>query len=346
MPLPTRPPRVTTAITATAITATAISAAATATALVLVLALTTAACASGNSDSAGPTSAAPSNTEATLPTTSLDPPPCSQTSTKVTVAYSKIAGFAPNTTSVDVYPAPRVCNTPVVMWVHGGGYQVGDKAQQIDDKVRIFNLKGWMLVSVNYRLTTPGKPRTAQFPDHYNDVAGAVAWVHSNIASYGGDPTRIALLGHSAGADIVSNVATNPAYLGQLGLDLSVLTCAGPLDTEGFNKTASGSGDFGDEKQQWAKALGNNPSYLTDTSATGLIKPGIHIPPMIGVYRGTPKRQQIEIGFLEALAAAGIGTARIDARSLTHAEVNRRIGAIGERVMTAPLVGFLTNCFR
>lgn len=320
--------------------------------LALALALTTAACATGTSERATTTTTAGTSSTSTTATqppktaTNSPAPACRQTATKATVAYRKIAGIPANTTSVDVYPVAGVCNAPVVMWVHGGGYQIGDKSQQIRDKVKLFNAKGWILVSVNYRLTTPGKPGSAQFPDHFDDVANAVAWVHTNIARYGGDRTRIALLGHSAGADIVSNVATNPTYLRQHRLDLRVLDCAGPLDTEGFDKTTANAGSLGGEKKQWSDALGNNPNYVTETSATGLIKPGIHIPPMIGVYRGSPTRQKIENGFLDALTKAGIRTTKIDARSLTHAQVSQNIGAPGDKVMTTPVVRFLTTCFR
>ena len=160
-----------------------------------------------------------------------------------------------------------------------------------------------------------------------------------------GTRPRIALLGHSAGADIVSNVATNPTYLGGVGLGLDALVCAGPLDTEGFDKTASGADDPDGEKPMWRDALGNDPTYLTDTSATGLVRPGIGIPPMIGVVRGAPQRRQIETAFLSALDAAGVRTVSIDARSLSHNEVNSQIGAPGDTVMTQPLVAFLTTCF-
>jgi acetyl esterase/lipase len=231
------------------------------------------------------------------------------------------------------------------MWVHGGGYQIGDKRNQIRDKVKLFNDAGWVLVSVNYRLTVPGQAASAVFPDHYTDVATAVGWVHDHIASYGGDATRIALLGHSAGADIVANVVTNPTYLATVGLDLSSIRCAGPLDTEGFDKAAANAGDPDGERTQWKSALGNNPDYVTATSATSLVKPGIGIPPMIGVVRGTPQRQQIETTFLSTLAANGIDATTIDARTLTHAEVNANIGKASDAVMTAPLMSFLTTCF-
>jgi acetyl esterase/lipase len=269
--------------------------------------------------------------------------PCSRSAAKSTVAYRTIDGVAPDLTSLDVYPPNNACSAPVVMWVHGGGFQSGDKANQVRDKVTLFNSHGWVFISVNYRLSKPDKG-AAQFPDHYDDVAAAVRWAKDNVASYGGDPGRIALLGHSAGADIVANVATNPAYLSGQGLDLSALRCAGPLDTEGFDKQTAEDADPEGEKAQWRVALGNNPDYLVATSPTRLVAGGLGIPPIIGVVRGTDQRQQIETGFLDALTSAGVPTTAIDARALTHNEVSSQIGAPGDTVMTPPLVGFLNDC--
>lgn len=270
---------------------------------------------------------------------------CAQVGLPATVAYNAVPGVDRNLTSLDIFASRATCEAPVVMWVHGGGYQIGDKSNQVKDKVVLFNDHGWIFVSVNYRLTKPGQPGSAQYPDHYDDVASAVAWVHAHIADYGGNPSRIALFGHSAGADIVANVAVNPTYLQRQGLGLSAIRCAGPLDTEGFDKVAAGARDPDGEKQQWKAALGNNPRYLTQTSAALLARPGIGIPRMIGVVRGTPQRQEIETAFLDRLRAAGVPTTSIDARSLTHGQVNNQIGAAHDKVMTPPLVDFLRNCF-
>jgi acetyl esterase/lipase len=272
-------------------------------------------------------------------------PVCAQPGLPTTVAYETFDGVDPDLTSLDIHAPVDACDAPVVIWVHGGGYQKGDKAGQVRDKITLFDDNGWILVSVNYRLTDPADPQSANFPDHFDDVASAVAWVHENIASYGGDPSRVALLGHSAGADIVSNVTVNPDYLEKQGLGLDAVVCAGPLDTEGFDKAAAGADDPDGEQEQWKVALGENPDYLAETSATLLVEPGIGIPPTIGVVRGTPRRQAIESDFLDTLSRAGVPTVSIDARSLSHNEVNTRIGAPGDTVMTPPLVAFLTDCF-
>lgn len=257
--------------------------------------------------------------------------------TKTTVRYASHPGWDATLTSLDLYRPANACHAPVVMWVHGGGYQTGDKANQIADKVKLFNDRGWILVSVNYRLTRPGQTPSAQYPDHFDDVAASVGWVRRSIAAHGGDPDRIALLGHSAGADIVSNVATNPAYLAKAGVTPPDLRCIGPLDTEGFDKIASNTGQL-----QWRLALGNLPTHQTATSATRLVRPGV--PDTIGVFRGTPNRQSIELAFLDRVRAVGSRAVTIDARSLRHDQVNSRIGAPGDTVMTPPLMSFLTTC--
>ena len=300
------------------------------------LAIFGSACSSGD-DTPKPTSSAHSATTSSTRS-------CATPGLATTVAYATVPGIQPNLTSLDIQAPLTACHAPVVMWVHGGGYRVGDKANQARSKAVVFNGHGWLFISVNYRLSRP-LGGSAQFPDHYNDVAAAVAWVHAHIANYGGDPARIALLGHSAGADIVSNVADNPEYLTRQGLGLEALACAGPLDTEGFNKARATAKEPGGEKGQWKAALGNNPDYVAATSATLLIKPDIGIPPTIGVVRGTAQREAIETEYLATLQAAGVRTVSIDARTLTHAQVNSAIGAPGDTVMTTPLIQFLTTCF-
>ena len=260
-----------------------------------------------------------------------------------TVTYREVPGAPAGSTDLDVWAPPDACAAPVVVWVHGGGYHRGDKANGMRDKVAWANRKGWILVSVNYRLTTAGDPDSAQFPDHYEDVAAALAWLEGHIADHGGDPTRLALLGHSAGADIVANVAAPPAYLAGQGASADLIDCLAPLDTAGFDKPRASEA----EGRQWASALGNNPDYLTETSATLVLRSGAAAPPpdTLTVYRGTPRRQSIERDYLRAVRGAGGETVLVDARSLTHGQVSSRIGAPGDRVMTPPLSRFLRGCF-
>ena len=264
-----------------------------------------------------------------------------------TFSYKEVPGVDRNLTSLDLYMPSATCRrgrkAPVVIWVHGGGYVTGDKKNQIANKVKLFNAKGWALVSTNYRLTKASSPEPWRWPTHFEDVSAAISWVYRSIGSRGGDRSRIALLGHSAGADIVSNVATNPDYLGSYDLGPKNLRCQGPLDTEGFDKPASAD----PEKAMWLNALGNAPDYLRTTSATLIASKGVGTPKAIVAVRGSRVRQEIQRAYLGRLKTigAGSGTA-IAAQSLTHNEVNSRIGAPGDTVMTPPLMKFLGSCLR
>lgn len=268
---------------------------------------------------------------------------CAEPGLRTTVAYRRIAGVPRNATSLDLHAPADACDAPVVVWVHGGGYHHGDKANGMRDKVALFNRQGWILVSVNYRLTRVGDPSSAHYPDHYEDVAAALGWVEDNIADYGGDAGRVALLGHSAGADIVANVAAEPTYLADQGASADLIGCLAPLDTAGFDKPRASAV----EGRQWLDALGNNPDYLTDTSATLLLRSGEAAPPpdTLSVYRGNLRRQAVELDYLRATRQAGGETVAVDARSLTHGQVSSRIGAAGDRVMTPPLLRFLRTCY-
>lgn len=94
---------------------------------------------------------------------------------------------------------------PVLVYVHGGAWVVGDKREQGIPLLHELATRGWVCVAVNYRLS----PR-ATWPDHVVDCKRAVAWVREHIADYGGDPSFVAIAGGSAGGQLCSLVALTP----------------------------------------------------------------------------------------------------------------------------------------
>jgi acetyl esterase/lipase len=105
---------------------------------------------------------------------------------------------------LDVYrsllPPPR--SAPVMVYIHGGAWTIGDKREQ--GKPMMFELvaRGWVCVAINYRLS----PK-ATWPDHIVDAKRAVAWVKEHIAEYGGDPSFVAVSGGSAGGHLCALLA-------------------------------------------------------------------------------------------------------------------------------------------
>ena len=94
---------------------------------------------------------------------------------------------------------------PVLLFVHGGGWMIGNKEYQGLPLLNRFAARGWVGFSINYRLS----PR-ATFPAHIIDVKRAIAWVRAHAAEYGGDPDCIVIAGNSAGAHLASLAALTP----------------------------------------------------------------------------------------------------------------------------------------
>lgn len=93
-------------------------------------------------------------------------------------------------------------NAPVIFYLHGGAWTFGDKREQGRPMLHEFAARGWLVVSINYRLA-PRDPWPAQI----EDVMRAFAWVKANVANYGGDPTRVVVAGGSAGGHLAALLA-------------------------------------------------------------------------------------------------------------------------------------------
>src|SRR5262245_12611998 len=125
------------------------------------------------------------------------------------VAYRQGPDADPVRHRLDLYlPAGRE-GFPVVVLVHGGAWMVGDNrcCGLYSSVGRYLASRGIGVAMPNYRLS----PRV-RHPHHVRDVAEAVAWTRANIAQYGGDPSRLFLMGHSAGGHLVSLLATDRTY--------------------------------------------------------------------------------------------------------------------------------------
>jgi acetyl esterase/lipase len=131
---------------------------------------------------------------------------------------------------LDVYvPPARVQPAPVGVFFYGGSWQSGTKATY-RFLGSALSRSGLLTLVPDYRVFPE-----ARFPDFLHDAAQAVRWVRDNAEAYGGDPRRIVLLGHSAGAYIAAMLAFDRRWLAEVGLDASrhlrgLIGLAGPYD--------------------------------------------------------------------------------------------------------------------
>ena len=133
---------------------------------------------------------------------------------------------------------------PVIVFLYGGGWYSGAR----DDygfAGRAFAKQGFIVVIPDYRIVPDG-----HWPDFLQDSAAAVAWTDAHIANYGGDPDRIALSGHSAGAYNAVMLALDPQWMKAAGSDASVIrgvaALAGPYDFAPFEKGGRADVAMGD----------------------------------------------------------------------------------------------------
>ncbi len=132
------------------------------------------------------------------------------------IAYlpANTPGFDPERHRLDVY-APRAASAkprPVVVFIHGGGWNSGNKNLYTFIGRRLAK-QGVVAVVINYRLAP-----AVQVPDMARDCASAVQWTTQHITDYGGDPTRIFVMGHSAGGGLAELLATDNALFTRLGM--------------------------------------------------------------------------------------------------------------------------------
>jgi arylformamidase len=130
---------------------------------------------------------------------------------------------------LDIYTPDEAENLPVVFWIHGGGWQTGDKTG-VQHKPRIFTERGFVFVSTNYRLLPDVEMEVL-----IRDVAMALGWVHKHIAEYGGDPNRIFVMGHSAGAQLAAILCIDHRYLKEQGVSFDVLKGCVPVDGDTYD---------------------------------------------------------------------------------------------------------------
>jgi len=122
---------------------------------------------------------------------------------------------------VDIFtPESGAAGRPVLMFVHGGGYTRGNKrppGSAFYDNIMVFAARHGMVgVNVEYRLA-PEFP----WPAGGEDMGAAVHFVNDKIAGYGGDPGRVFLMGHSAGAGHVAAYVSHPEFFGPKGSGLA-----------------------------------------------------------------------------------------------------------------------------
>ena len=244
---------------------------------------------------------------------------------------------------LDVYAPEQAKNLPVVFWVHGGGWTAGSK-NDVDRKPQAFADKGMVFVSTNYRLLPQ-----VEMGDIVRDVAKSIRWVHDNVAKHGGDPTRIFLMGWSAGAQLAALICTDDRYLKAEGLSLAIVKGCVAVDGDTYDvpliietgaaqRKARGQAEpkFGHYQK-----FGSDPVKHRDLSAVTHVARNKGIPPFLLLHvADNPNTTAQATRLASVLTEAGISARVFGVNNTTHAQIDAGLG-VPDYAATPPLMEFV-----
>jgi arylformamidase len=237
-----------------------------------------------------------------------------------------------NDQRMDIYLPDRATNAAVIFMVHGGAWRFGDKdnSRVVNNKAKRWVSQGVIFITVNYRMLPD-----ADVLEQAKDVARALAFAQSKATTWGGDPNRFVLMGHSAGAHLVTLLAVQPSKAFALGAKPWLGTVS--LDSGAMNVPAIMQGDHA---RLYDKAFGKDPAFWRATSPLHQLTDNVQ--PILAVCstkrRDNPCKQAHD--FAHAASAKHIRVEVIE-QALSHSEINGTLGK--ESAYTGSVEAFLKS---
>jgi arylformamidase len=249
---------------------------------------------------------------------------------------------------LDIYAPAGARKLPVVFWIHGGGWQAGDKSM-INTKPQAFADRGFVFVSTNYRLLPHVDMETI-----VRDVARAAGWVHDHISEYGGDPKRLLIMGHSAGAQLAALLCTDERYLKAEGVPLAVVRGCVPVDGDTYDvplmieTAAARRKALGqpDPKFGHYQKFGSDPVKHRDFSAVNHVAKGKKIPPFLLLHVADHVDTTAQaLRLRDVLRAVGLPAQNFAAPATDHVKLDVDLG-LPDDPATKALFEFVGSALR
>jgi arylformamidase len=221
---------------------------------------------------------------------------------------------------LDVYQPAKAEGAPLLFMVHGGGWRIGDKAnpRSISNKVSRWVAKGYMVVSINYRMLPEAQP-----VEQAEDVAKALAFTQRSARAWGGDTARVLVMGHSAGAHLVSLLTSDPAIIERHGGQPWLATVA--LDSAAFDVVEIMKARH---LGLYDAAFKADPVYWQQASPLHRLM-GKPVAPMLAVCSSKRSDSCPQARAYAAKAGTLGGRVSVLPVDLTHPEINEQLGLAG-----------------
>lgn len=217
----------------------------------------------------------------------------------------------------DVYLPANASQAPIIVMVHGGAWTSGDKQADYvaEAKAGYFVAKGYIFVSLNYRLLPTSDPLIQAA-----DVARGIANIQINAVKWGGDKSKIVLMGSGAGGHLTALLSSNPSLASDQGA--SIWSAAVVLETAALNVPALMSTSH---DGVYDTAFGANLEFWEDSSPTHLVdSSGV---PMLVVCstESTDNTCAKADAFKQAANTAGVNVT-VSPQNVSPWQVNSRVG--------------------
>jgi len=226
--------------------------------------------------------------------------------------------------TLDVYAPREGKGHPVMFWIHGGGWQHGDKAE-VSTKPQAFVDRGYVFVSTNYRL----HPEVS-IGQMAGDVAKALRWTRDHAREYGGDPDTLFVMGHSAGAQLAALICTDERYLKAEGLSLSQVKACIPVDGDTYDVPLQVATVEERRANSYRMKFGDPESQKFLSPLTHVVK-GRRRPPFLILHVAEhPETRMQSERLVKALQAAGTPAAAYPAPGTDHVRLDAELGKPGD----------------
>ena len=226
---------------------------------------------------------------------------------------------------IDLAPGAPGERKPLLVFIHGGGWSIGDKRQSIGPKVAMATRDGYAFASINYRLV-PG----ASVEDEAGDVAAAIAFLRKTAASNGVDPDRIVIMGHSAGAHLAALVSSDPTWLMKAGVPLASVRGVILLDGAAYDVGKQLADPSNPVEGMYKAAFGTEVARQQRLSPTAhAAAPNIANWLILPIQRRADSTAQSQ-ALADGLRAGGASVTLVAVPGESHATLNKGLGEEGD----------------
>lgn len=222
---------------------------------------------------------------------------------------------------LDVYRPVAANRAPIVLYAHGGGWRRGDKAmsQMVQNKVPHWVGQGCIVVSINYRVLPAAGPL-----EQADDVALALAFVQQQADEWGGDASRVVLVGHSAGAHLMALITADARIAKRQGASSWLATVA--LDSAALNMEAIMARPH---YRFYDSVFGTDPAFWRDASPIHRLESKLAAPMLLVCSSQREDSSDAAREFAAKAALLG-GRVAVLPVALNHMEINDQLGLPGE----------------